>query len=99
MTTFSETAKTAFCRAEKVSVPDAASAPEFAMLAGTIARPVPAVQTIRHRNHETLTARGWLAHRKSWPKDQHTNHSVAIMYGDTRILIVAPPTRVRRRAL
>lgn len=89
MTTFSKTAKTAFCEAEKVSVPDATSATDFAISPGTI----------RYRNHETLTARGWLAHRKSWPKDQHTKHSVAITYRDNRILIVAPPARDRRRSL
>jgi hypothetical protein len=88
MSKFSKTAKTAFCTADEAPVSDATSAPEFAIKPGTI----------RYRNHETLTARGWLAHRKSWPKDQHAKHSVAITYGANRILIVAPLARYRLRS-
>jgi hypothetical protein len=70
--------------AENVSHPENASKPELAM------KPT----GIRFRHHETLTARGWLAHRPSWPKD-HTKYGVAITYGDNRILVAVAPSRKR----
>ena len=42
---------------------------------------------IRSRDHETLTARGWLSHyNQSWPNDHQT---VAITYGKARIRVMA----------
>jgi hypothetical protein len=53
---------------------------------------------IRCRDHETLTARGWLSHyNESWPNDQHIDQTVAITYGQTRIMVMAKrPIRDQR---
>jgi hypothetical protein len=90
MTTFTQAGKTAFGKsdAKNVSPRDGASAHEFAMQPGSI----------RFRNHETLTARGWLAHRPSWPKDQDAKYGVAITYGENRILVAVAPARNRPRS-
>jgi hypothetical protein len=46
--------------------------------------------SVRCRDHETLTARGWLSHyNESLPSDQHVRQTVAITYGKARIRIVA----------
>lgn len=86
MTTRPEAVKTAFGKRDvnETSGADGASvAHEFATKPGSI----------RYRNHETLTARGWLAHRTSWPKDRRIKYGVAITYGENRVMIAVPPTR------
>jgi hypothetical protein len=88
MTTHSESAKTAFGDRDVKQASREASAQEFAIKAGSI----------RYRNHETLTARGWLAHRTVWPKDQQSKHGVAITYGENRVLIAVAPARDRARS-
>jgi hypothetical protein len=90
MTTYTEAGKTAFGNrdAKDVSPRDEASAHEFAMQPGSL----------RFRNHETFTARGWLAHRPSWPKDQHLKYGVAITFGAKRILVAVAPARNRPRS-
>lgn len=88
MTTLPEAAKTVFGKrdAKKASAAtDATIAHEFAMELGSI----------RFRNHETLTARGWLAHRTSWPKDSHVKYGVTIPYGGDRVLVAAASARDR----
>jgi hypothetical protein len=84
MTTLPEAAKTVFGKRDmkEASATDETAAHEFAM------NP----ESIRFRNHETLTARGWLAHRTSWPKDSHAKYGVSIKYGDDRVFVSAAPT-------
>jgi hypothetical protein len=86
MTTLPEAAKTVFGKRdakEASAAPVETAGQEFAM----------EPKSIRFRNHETLTARGWLAHRTSWPKDPHTKYGVTIPYGDDRIVVAAAPAR------
>jgi hypothetical protein len=49
------------------------------------------------RNHETLTARGWLSHyNESCLGDQQIEQAVAITYGKERIVVMAKlPTQER----
>lgn len=88
MTTLPEAGKTAFGESNAKQASGEASAQAFAT------KP----ESIRYRNHETFTARGWLAHRPSWPKDQRVEHGVAITYGEHRVLVAAAPARERSRS-
>jgi hypothetical protein len=92
MTTLPEATKTVFGKRDAKQASAATDATiahefahEFAMELGSI----------RFRNHETLTARGWLAHRTSWPKDRHVKYGVTIPYGGDRVLVAAAPARDR----
>jgi hypothetical protein len=90
MTTLPEAAKTVFGERDvaKASATEDASVHDFASKLGSI----------HYRNHATLTARGWLAHRTCWPKDQHMKYGVAITFGDDRILVSVAPARNRQRS-
>lgn len=46
--------------------------------------------SLRCRDHETLTARGWLSHyNQSWPNGHQSAQTVAITYGKARIRVMA----------
>jgi hypothetical protein len=91
MTTLPEVGKTAFGNSDAKKEASATDPAPDQVLAIEPAH-------IQYRNHETLTARGWLAHRSSWPKDQHTKYGVAIPFGEIRILVAVARNRDRSRS-